>query len=100
VLLVHGTVAGLVSATLFGGAFLAVPAGTAHLARRRTPPASWTAAIGGLTVAFAIGQCIGPGLAGVLAERSGGTAVGMLIAAVVLAGAALVNLAGEHPAPR
>ncbi len=96
VLLAAGPGAGLASAVLFGSSFLAVPAATAHLARRRMPPATWTAAIGGLTVAFAIGQCLGPALAGLLAQRTGGTAIGVLIAVVVLGLAALINLAAEH----
>jgi hypothetical protein len=39
--------------------------------RRTLPPAKWTAAIAALTGAFAVGQCIGPVLAGVLSDVSG-----------------------------
>lgn len=99
-LLVANSVTGLVSAVLFGNAFLAVPAGMAHLARHRLPPAVWTAAIGWLTVTFAVGQCIGPGLAGVLADRSGGAGIGLAIAAIALAATAIVYLISESDGRR
>lgn len=40
-LLAASTGGGLASAVVFGSAFLAVPAGMAHLARRRLPPEAW-----------------------------------------------------------
>lgn len=89
------TATGLVSAGLFGGSFLAVPAGMAHLTRHRLPATAWTATIAELTVAFAIGQCIGPALAGILADRSGGARVGLILAAVLLTATALTYLAGR-----
>lgn len=94
-LLVPGTVAGLVSALLFGSTFLAVPAGMAHLARRRLPPGAWAGAIGALTVAFAVGQSIGPALAGILADYAGGASLGLVVAATALTGAAVVYLLSE-----
>jgi predicted MFS family arabinose efflux permease len=94
-LLAGGIAAGLVSAAVFGSSFLAVPAGMAHLARHRLPPPAWNAGIAGLTVAFAVGQTAGPGLAGVLADRAGGASLGLLLAAVTLGAATLVYLAGE-----
>ncbi|HET7305016.1 MAG TPA: YbfB/YjiJ family MFS transporter [Segeticoccus sp.] len=94
-LLFSGTGGGLASAVIFGSAFLAVPAGMAHLARRQLPATAWMAAIGGLTVAFAIGQSIGPALAGLLADQHGGAALGLLLAVATLGTAALAYLASE-----
>ena len=94
-LLTAGTAGGLISAVVFGSAFLAVPAGMAHLARRQLPATVWTAAIGGLTVAFAVGQCIGPALAGLLADHRGGAALGLLLAVIALGAAAVAHLASE-----
>jgi predicted MFS family arabinose efflux permease len=98
-LLAGGLAAGLASAVVFGSSFLAVPAGMAHLARHKLPPPAWNAGIAGLTVAFAVGQTVGPGLAGVLADRAGGASLGLILAAVVLAAATLVYLAGETRLP-
>lgn len=85
--------AAVASAALFGSTFLAVPAAVAHLVRRTLPAAAWASAIGAMTVAFAAGQTVGPALAGVLADRSGGSGPGLVVAAVTLALAAVVNLA-------
>lgn len=94
-LIAPGTAGGLVSAVIFGSAFLAIPAGMAHLARRRLPPEDVATAIGGLTVAFAVGQSIGPGLAGLLADLNGGAGLGLLLAVAVLAAASVTYLAAE-----
>jgi predicted MFS family arabinose efflux permease len=91
-----GLVAGLVSAVVFGNSFLAVPAGTIHLARGRLPPSAWNRAIAGLTVAFAAGQCVGPALAGMLADRGNGPGIGLLLAAAILAAAGAVYLASAQ----
>lgn len=91
-----GMVAGMASAVVFGSTFMAVPAGMAHVARRRLPPSAWAAGIGGVTTAFAVGQSVGPGLAGVLADTAGGAGLGLVLAAIVLAAATLVYVAVEH----
>jgi predicted MFS family arabinose efflux permease len=94
-LVAPGLAAGMASAVVFGGTFMAVPAAMAHVARRVLPPHAWAAGIGGVTVAFAVGQSVGPGLAGVLADTAGGAGLGLVLAAVVLAAATLVYLAVE-----
>ncbi|MGH3413695.1 MAG: YbfB/YjiJ family MFS transporter [Marmoricola sp.] len=95
-LLVHGLAGGLASAVVFGASFLSLPAGMAHLARQRLPAPAWTSTIAQLTVAFGVGQCLGPVLAGVLADRSGGPGLGLALAAVVLGAAAVTYLIGDR----
>jgi predicted MFS family arabinose efflux permease len=87
------------SGALFGGCFLVVPAAVNGVVRRTAAPGSWSAALGGLTTAFATGQCLGPLLAGLLSDRSGGLAIGLGASAAVLAAAALLALAHREPRP-
>jgi len=56
----------LASAALFGSAFFAVVAATTVFVRRNLPQAQWASAIGSLTVAFGIGQMLGPVAIGVV----------------------------------
>lgn len=87
-----GAAAAFVSAALFGGSFLAVVTAVTHVARQATPAGSWTRVIGALTVAFALGQCLGPILAGVLSDSATGLRAGMLVSVTLLAGAAVISL--------
>jgi predicted MFS family arabinose efflux permease len=73
------------SAVLFGGGFLAVVTAMINLARRSLPPAQVTPAIAVLTVAFGIGQILGPVLAGVLSDGPGGVRAGLGLSAALLA---------------
>jgi hypothetical protein len=50
-----------------------------------------------LTAGFALGQCIGPWLSGVVSDTSSGVAGGLLLSGVILAGAALVALLQREP---
>jgi predicted MFS family arabinose efflux permease len=86
------TVAALLSALLFGGSFLNVVTAVTTVARRILPPHSWTGGIAALTVVFASGQCIGPLLSGVLADRSGGVRLGLALSAGLLLLGAFVAL--------
>jgi predicted MFS family arabinose efflux permease len=97
-LVISGAVAAFLSAALFGSSFLAVVTAITHAARQVTPPGSWTRVIGALTVAFALGQCLGPVLAGVLSDSANGLRAGMLLSVVLLATAALVALR-QPPSP-
>lgn len=85
------------SAVLFGGSFLIVPTSVTAFVRKAAPPRMWTAAIAALTVVFAIGQCIGPWLSGVVSDTSYGVAGGLLLSGAVLAGAALIALLQREP---
>lgn len=88
----QSTVAALLSALLFGGSFLNVVTAVTTVARRILPPPDWTGGIAALTVVFAIGQCIGPLLSGVLADRSGGVRLGLALSAGLLLLGAFVAL--------
>lgn len=87
----------LASAIFFGGSFLAVVGAVTGLARELTPPSEWTRVIGTLTGAFALGQCSGPLVAGVLSDRPSGIEAGLLLSVALLAGAAIVALLQQIP---
>ena len=84
------------SALLFGGSFLSVVTAFTAVARRSLQPHYWTPAIAGLTVAFAVGQCLGPVLAGVLSDGPSGLSVGLSLSVVVLGAGAVVALTQRH----
>jgi predicted MFS family arabinose efflux permease len=90
-LLWPGPVGAYLSSLLFGGSFLAVIAAVTSFVRRAAKPHAWTAAIAALTIAFSIGQCVGPVLSGALSDGSNGIraslwlSVGILIVATVIA---------------
>jgi predicted MFS family arabinose efflux permease len=91
-------VAAFVSAVLFGATFLTVVTAVTAVARRALPPTQWTSAIATLTVAFALGQCVGPLLSGVLADRPAGVRAGLALGAGLLAlAAAVAALYGRSP---
>lgn len=81
-----------ISAALFGGSFLAVVTAVTGIARRSLPPHHWAASIAALTTVFAVGQCLGPILAGVLADRPGGLGFGLGLSAGILVMGAVVAL--------
>ncbi len=93
----YGSLASLaIAGALLGGTFAAITALGLSYARATVADASaYTAArvVGHMTVAFAIGQWIGPALSGRLAEVSGGFLIPSLVAAGVLAaGTVLLGL--------
>jgi len=76
--------AALASAVAFGGSFLAVVAAVSNSARTLVPPGAVTAAVGTLTVAFALGQSLGPVLAGVIADAPAGLRASLALSALAL----------------
>jgi predicted MFS family arabinose efflux permease/nucleotide-binding universal stress UspA family protein len=99
VLISHGTAAALASAVVFGAGFMAGPTAATVLARRMLPVHGWTTGIALLTVAFSLGQGIGPLVAGVLSDSSGGITRGLWLSVVLLALAAAVALTQREPTP-
>lgn len=91
------------SAVLFGGSFLAVPTAVIAFVRTATKAHHWTTAIAALTFAFALGQCLGPVLAGVLSDGPSGVRAGLTLSVAILAAGALLAVAQRHreatPAP-
>jgi predicted MFS family arabinose efflux permease len=81
----------LLSALLFGGAMFTAPTAVTDLVKTSLPKAAWGSAVAVFTFVFAIGQAIGPVLAGWLADATqslqAGLAgsVGMLLAAAAAA---------------
>ncbi len=92
-------VAAMTSAVLFGASFLAVVTAATAVARRSLAQHHWTPAIGTLTVAFAIGQSLGPVLAGVLSDGAAGLRLGLTVSVGALAVGAIVALAQRHIEP-
>jgi predicted MFS family arabinose efflux permease len=87
------------SALLFGGSFLSVITAVTSFARRAAPPEAWTKAIAALTVAFGIGQCVGPILSGYLSDGPDGVRSGLEVSvAILVASAALIAFQRERAA--
>ena len=76
--------AAYLSALLFGGSFLSVVAAVTAFAHRVAPPEAWTRAIGALTIAVSLGQCLGPVLTGWLSDRFGGLECGLELSMLIL----------------
>jgi predicted MFS family arabinose efflux permease len=86
-----------ISAILFGGSFLAVIAAVTSFARRAAKPHAWTAAIAALTIAFGIGQCVGPVLSGALSDGPNGIRSGLWLSVAILIAATMI--AAFQPEP-
>jgi predicted MFS family arabinose efflux permease len=98
-LLSNGRPVAYLSALLFGGSFLSTITAVTSFARRAAPPEAWTKAFAALTVAFGIGQCIGPILSGYLSDGPNGVRAGLEIsAAILLAAAAVISFQRERRA--
>ena len=66
------------------------------VARRNLPMHQWTAALGALTVAFGLGQSVGPLLGGWLSDGGGGVRFGLILSAAILGIGILTALAQEE----
>ena len=98
--LVWPTDAGLlVSAAIFGLSVFIVPTAVTSFSRKNLPPQSWGAALGLLTIVFAVGQTIGPVAAGAIGDYFGDIRFGLLAAGLVLAVGALIGLAQRTLVP-
>jgi predicted MFS family arabinose efflux permease len=98
ILLHVGPVTALLSAVVFGSAFMAGPTAVTAISRHVLQPAGWTAGIALMTTAFALGQAIGPILSGILSDGSGGLKAGLWVSPILLAAAAAVAyLQAHHP---
>jgi predicted MFS family arabinose efflux permease len=98
ILLHPGPVAALLSAVIFGSAFMAGPAAVTAITRRVLPPGGWTAGIAVMTTGFALGQAAGPLVAGLLSDGSGGLKAGLWLSPILLGAAVLVSLLQAHHA--
>lgn len=91
-----GPVGVAASALLFGGSFLSVVSVITDILRRALDERAWSAGIALFTVAFSVGQTLGPVVSGAVADLTGTLSSGFALSAVVLAAsAALAALQGE-----
>ena len=98
-ILIHvGPATALVSAVVFGSAFMAGPTAVTAISRHVLRPSGWTAGIAIMTTAFALGQAIGPLVSGILSDGSGGLRAGLWVSPILLAaGAAVAWFQTHHP---
>lgn len=90
----------LLSAVLVGGSLLSVVTAMTLGVRHLLPPPLWTAGLGFTTVAFGLGQALGPWLTGEVSDRAGSLAHGLAVSAgLLVVGALLSLLQRRNPAP-
>ncbi|MDM0075340.1 YbfB/YjiJ family MFS transporter [Variovorax sp. J2P1-59] len=89
----------MASGLLFGAVFLSVVASTTALVRHNLPAAQWATGISAFTIAFALGQIVGPTVTGWISDGEGGLARGLVASAITLwAGALLASRQKALPA--
>jgi len=74
-----------ISALVFGVAFFAVVGSTTAFVRFNYPPARWPAGIAAMTIAFGIGQTLGPLLVGTITDAMGSLSFALNVSAAMLA---------------
>lgn len=90
----------MASAIVFGGSFMAVVAAVGVFVRRATPAAEWTRALALLTMAFGLGQCVGPWITGMLSDGPTGVSAGLWLSVGILAASMVVAACERGPADR
>jgi predicted MFS family arabinose efflux permease len=87
-----------VSAVVFGVAFFAVAGSTTAFVRFNYPPAAWPGAIAAMTIAFGIGQTLGPIVVGAITDAMGSLSYALNVSAALLALGALLAGLQNKPA--
>jgi predicted MFS family arabinose efflux permease len=87
----------LLSAVLVGGSFFMVPGAMMALARKTLPQSLWATAMNFFTFIFAVGQGVGPVLAGWMADTYGMNTAMTMGAGVLLLGAGVAKLQTMQP---
>jgi predicted MFS family arabinose efflux permease len=85
----HSVVLLAISALVFGVAFFAVVASTTAFVRFNYPPAAWPAGIAAMTIAFGIGQTLGPIAVGAVTDAFGSLSYALNVSAAMLAAGAI-----------
>ena len=80
-----------ISALVFGVAFFAVVGSTTAFVRLNYPPAAWPTAIAALTIAFGIGQTLGPIAVGAITDAMGSLSYALNVSAAMLAVGAIAS---------
>ncbi|MGB3272083.1 MAG: YbfB/YjiJ family MFS transporter [Xanthobacteraceae bacterium] len=95
----HGPVLLGASALVFGIAFFAVVTATTAFVRFNYPPAAWPQAIAVMTIAFSLGQTLGPFVTGAITDALGSLFYALVASAGALGVGAAVAL-GQRPLAR
>ena len=74
-----------VSALIFGNAFFAVVSSTTAFIRVNYPREAWAKAIAMMTVAFGVGQMVGPIAIGIITDKMGSLSYALNVSAAILA---------------
>lgn len=85
----HSTALLAVSALVFGVAFFAVVASTTAFVRFNYPPSAWPKGIAAMTIAFGVGQTLGPTAVGAVTDAFGSLSYALNVSAAMLALGAL-----------
>jgi predicted MFS family arabinose efflux permease len=80
-----------ISALVFGVAFFSVVGSTTAFVRFNYPPAAWPTAIAALTIAFGIGQTLGPIAVGAITDAMGSLSYALNVSAAMLALGAVLS---------
>ena len=80
-----------ISALVFGVAFFAVVGSTTAFVRFNYPPAAWPTAIAAMTIAFGIGQTLGPIVVGAITDAMGSLSYALNVSAAMLALGAVLS---------
>ena len=81
----HSPVLLAASALVFGVAFFAVVGSTTAFVRFNYPPAAWPTGIAAMTIAFGIGQTLGPIVVGAITDAVGSLSFALNVSATMLA---------------
>jgi predicted MFS family arabinose efflux permease len=86
-----------VSALVFGIAFFAVVGSTTAFVRFNYPPATWSKGIAAMTIAFGIGQTLGPIVVGAVTDAFGSLSYALNVSAAMLAVGAMAAAFQKKP---
>ncbi len=81
----HSTLLLALSALVFGVAFFAVVASTTAFVRFNYPPGEWPKGIAAMTIAFGVGQTLGPIAVGAITDAIGSLSYALNVSAAMLA---------------
>jgi predicted MFS family arabinose efflux permease len=87
----HSAVLLAISALVFGVAFFAVVGSTTAFVRFNYPPSSWPIGIAAMTIAFGIGQTLGPTAVGAVTDAFGSLSYALNVSAAMLALGAVLS---------
>jgi predicted MFS family arabinose efflux permease len=90
-LLGHSTLLLATSALVFGVAFFAVVGSTTAFVRFNYPPSAWPKGIAAMTIAFGLGQTLGPIGVGAVTDAFGSLSYALNVSAALLAAGAIAS---------